>query len=267
MPRNSPLILPLLLVVCFACQQATFEEEGSGNETGDGDGDSGDGDGDATGDGDTGDGDPTFNCDPTADMPCPDGQKCTVLITSGPPVYDCVTDDTEKLPYESCTPAPGTGQDGCPNGHACIPAALDGSTGLCMPLCTNDNDCDAALCTPPPQSQIPVCAVICDPLGPLCPELQICQRVRKSNFVCQFPLETDVGTTAEVCNGAHDTGCAEGYVCETGGVVPGCTEQSCCTALCDLSEADPCMAPMVCGELPLDPQPGLENVGACYVPQ
>jgi hypothetical protein len=267
MLRNPPLTLPLLLVACFACQPATFEDEGSSNETGDGDGEVGDGDGEATGDGDSGDGDPTFNCDPTADMPCPDGQKCTVLITSGPPTYDCVPDDAEKLTYETCTPAPGTGQDGCPSGHSCIPSALDDSIGLCMPLCTSDSDCDAALCTTPPQSQIPVCGAICDPLAPLCPELQVCQRVRKSNFVCQFPLETDVGTTAEQCNNAIDSGCAEGFVCETGGVVSGCTESSCCTALCDLSDTDPCMAPMICGELPLDPQPGLENVGACYIPQ
>ncbi|HVH98457.1 MAG TPA: hypothetical protein VM869_07095 [Enhygromyxa sp.] len=265
MPRILSLTPPLLLVVCFACQPATFEED-SADEVGDGDSETGDGDGDPTGDGDSGDGDPTFNCDPTAEMPCPDGQKCTVLISGGPPVYECITDDIDKLPYESCVPAPATGQDGCPSGHACI-AGSQGSAGVCMPLCTGDTDCDAALCTAPPGSQVPVCAAICDPLAPLCPDLQDCQRVRKANFVCQFPLEDDDGTTAEACNGALDLGCAEGFVCETGGIIPGCNENSCCTSLCDLSEADPCMAPMVCGGLPLDPQPGLENVGACYVPQ
>lgn len=273
MPRFSslPSLLPLLsIMACFACQEAPREESGDGDgETGDGDGDpTGDGDGDSgDGDGDSGDGDPTFNCDPVAEMPCPDGQKCTVLITSGPPIYECVTDDTEHLPYEGCNAAPGTGQDGCPTGHACIAESAESSAGVCMPLCTSDSDCDAALCTAPPNSEIPVCAAICDPLGPLCPELQDCQRVRKSNFVCQYPLADDDGTTAETCNGALDSGCYEGFVCETGGIIPGCTELSCCTALCDLSEGDACPAPMICGELPLDPQPGLENVGACYVPQ
>ncbi|HLT38127.1 MAG TPA: hypothetical protein VK034_17695, partial [Enhygromyxa sp.] len=140
-------------------------------------------------------------------------------------------------------------------------------TGQCLQLCTSDSGCDAALCVAPPGLQVPVCAAICDPLAPFCPDLHDCQRVRKANFVCQYPLETDVGTTAESCNGAHDSGCAEGFVCETGGVIPGCSETSCCTALCDLSDDDPCMAPMICGDIPLDPQPGLESVGACYVPQ
>lgn len=268
MPRSFSLT-SVLLTACLACQPATFEE--SSDEAGDGDGETGDGDGDSegepTGDGDSGDGEPTFNCDPSKEMACPDGQKCTVLITSGPPIYECVVDDTERLPYESCTPAPGTGQDGCPSGHACIAGVIDKTTGLCMPLCTDDSDCDAALCAAPPNLQIPVCAAICDPLSPFCPDLQACQRIRQANFACQFPNEGDDGTTAEGCNSVLDSGCAEGYVCETGGVIPGCNEASCCTPLCDLSDADPCQAPMVCGEIPLEPQPGLENVGACYVPQ
>ncbi len=267
-PLSLPLLCSsLLLVAGLACQEATFED-GTSDEVGDGDGDSsGDGDADSSGDGDpSGDGDQTFNCDPQADMPCPEGQKCTVLNTGGAAIYDCVVDDTDKLPYETCMPAPGTGQDGCPDAHACI-SLPDNPTGQCLPLCKTDSGCDAALCITPPGLQIPVCAAICDPLTPLCPDLQDCQRVRKSNFVCQYPLNGDVGTTAETCNGAIDAGCAEGFVCETGGIIPGCAESNCCTALCDLSEPDPCTAPMICGELPLDPQPGLENVGACYVPQ
>jgi hypothetical protein len=232
------------------------ESEGEG----DGDGDSGDGDGDSGGG-------PIFNCDPSLETPCPEGQKCTVLSSGGNSVYDCVPDDTGLLPFEPCTPAPTTGQDQCPDKHACIPATLGGNTGLCLQLCGDDSDCDAALCVAPPEVQIPVCAAICDPLAPLCPDSQDCQRVRQSNFVCQYPRETDVGTTADPCDIVSDSGCAEGYVCETGGIVSGCADPSCCTALCDLTEPSPCQSPMVCGEIPLDPQPGLENVGACYVPQ
>ena len=263
----AALCLSTLSVAALACQTAAFDD--SAGEVGDGDGATteGDGDGDPTTTSGDGDPEPTFNCDPQADAPCPDGLKCTVLINAGPPVYDCVVDDTAKLPYEGCTPALATGQDGCPSGHTCIPPTPDAATGLCLPLCTEDAGCDAALCTSSPGLQIPVCAAICDPLSPLCPDLQDCQRVRKSNFVCQYPLADDHGVTAEGCNGAFDSGCAEGFICETGGIIPGCAETSCCTALCDLSEADPCMAPMICGDVPLDPQPGLENVGACYVPQ
>ncbi|PRQ02539.1 hypothetical protein ENSA5_21840 [Enhygromyxa salina] len=270
--RSTFVLIFLSSLTTLACQPTTLDD-GSESETGDpsGDGD-GDGDGDS-GDGapstDSGDsGDPTFNCDPSEDMPCPEGQKCTVLTSGGgAPLYDCVPDDTAKLPFESCTPAPGTGQDQCPAGYACIPSEPDSPTGLCLELCGDDDDCDAALCSAPLDLQIPVCAAVCDPLAPLCPELQVCQRVRASNFVCRYPRANDQGSTADPCSVVNDSGCAEGFVCETGGIIPGCTDPSCCTALCDLADADPCQAPMVCGPIPLDPQPGLENVGACYVPQ
>jgi hypothetical protein len=270
MSRLSTPITPLLACLLLACQPVG----GAEGETADASGSEGDGDGDpttTTGDGDgdpTTTGGPTMNCDPSEGMPCPEGQKCTVLTTGGIPIYDCVPDDTGLLPFEPCTPAPTTGQDQCPDKHVCIGATPDASTGICMQLCGDDDDCDAELCVAPPLLQeIPVCAAICDPLGPLCPEQQDCQRVRGSNFVCQYPREDDNGTTAETCNIVLDAGCAEGFVCETGGIIPGCADQACCTALCDLTDANPCEAPMICGEIPLDPQPGLENVGACYVPQ
>lgn len=256
-------------LLALACQPIDMDDIG-GVETGEAS--AGDGDGDP-GDGDPGDGDPgdtdgaTFNCDPSEEMPCPEGQKCTVLTSTGTPIYDCVPDDGSLLPNEPCTPAPNSGQDQCPAGFACIPPTPDSSTGLCLELCTGDADCTAAFCTTPPDQQVPVCGGICDPLTPFCPELQACQRIRKSNFVCQYPRMNDTGTTAEGCDGVTDSGCAEGFVCETGGIIPGCADPSCCTALCDLADVDPCQSPMLCGEIPLDPQPGLESVGACYVPQ
>jgi hypothetical protein len=264
------LALPVLGLGGLACQETPFENEGEG--TGEGTETPGDGDGDGDGDsttGTSGDGDdsPIFNCDPDAAVSCPAGQKCTVLTSGGLPVYDCVNDDSSLLPYEACSPALTTGLDGCPTNHACLAPDANSPTGLCLPLCKTDAGCDAALCVAPPGSLIPFCAAVCDPLAPFCPDLQDCQRVRKSNFVCQYPLEGDNGTTAEICNGGLDRGCAEGFVCETGGIIPGCTDPDCCTALCDLGEPSPCAAPMICGELPLDPQPGLESVGACYVPQ
>lgn len=263
------LCVPLLAGPGLGCQAAVFDDAGDpadgGNTT------SGDGDGDANqpsgdGDGSPSDNGPTFNCNPDVDGSCADGQKCTVLTSGSGIVYECVTDDTEKLAFEACTPAPATGQDGCPSNHSCI-APLESSNGHCLPLCSSDAGCDSGLCAAPPGLKLLVCAAICDPLAPFCPDLQACQRVRQSSFVCQYPAATDTGTTGTGCNASLDAGCAEGFVCETGGIIPGCAELSCCTALCDLSDTDPCVAPMICGELPLDPQPGLGDVGACYVPQ
>jgi hypothetical protein len=268
MPRLTSLFFrcPLVLLpLVLACQVPGQQPDGdaeTSEDDGDGDGDSGDGDADT--DADTGS--PIFNCDPSEEMSCPEGQKCTVIESGGVPVYDCVPDDTGLLPFEPCTPAPMTGQDQCPDNHVCLAPSPDSQMGLCLQLCTNDDDCDSALCIAPPDSLIPVCAAICDPLTPLCPGDQDCQRVRQTNFVCQYPRPTDIGITADPCDIVDDAGCAEGFVCETGGIIPECAGPSCCTALCDMT--DPvCPSPTVCGPLELDPQPGLENVGACYVPQ
>jgi hypothetical protein len=270
MSRSSTLSVSLPLLVALACQP-TGEESGadsnasqaSETDEGDGDGDPSEGDGD--GDADTGE--PIFNCDPGDDSPCPEGQKCTVLQSGGLPVYDCVPDDTGLLPFESCIPSPMDGQDQCPDNHVCLAPSEEAEMGLCLELCTEDGDCDAALCAAAPGSQIPVCAAICDPLAPLCPGTQDCQRVRQSNFVCQYPRPIDTGITADPCNIVEDAGCAEGFVCETGQIIPDCIDVSCCTSLCDVTEQNPCPSPTLCLSLPLDPQPGLENVGACYVPQ
>jgi hypothetical protein len=262
-PRR--ILLPCLLILA-ACQEATFDDndvEGTGAD----EAETGDGDGDTEADADT-DGGPTYNCDPDDVQPCPEGQKCTVLGPPSAPTYDCVTDDGFLLPFEACTPSPSNGQDGCPAGFACHPVSAETpDQGLCLQLCAVDANCELAFCAAPRDSQIKVCAAICDPLAPACPETQDCQRIRQAMFVCQFPGPDDNGTQTDACDGNRDAGCAEGFVCQTGPIVPECTETSCCTSLCDLGEPDSCGAPALCGDLDLDPVPGLEDVGACYIPQ
>ncbi len=262
---NRTAIFLSLALALAACQPTQFDDD---NETGEDESNTSDSDGSSSSSssGNTS-GSPVVDCDPGEQDACPEGEKCTVLTSGADPVYECVPDDGSLLPFDPCTPAPGTGQDQCPSGFACIATEPEGSDGQCLELCLADNDCETALCTEPPGRSIPLCAPICDPLSPFCPDQQACQRVRSSAFVCQFPGESDSGITADVCDILGDRGCAEGFVCETGQIVPGCPDQSCCTALCDKSEAEPCPAPTTCGGLPLDPQPGLENVGACYVPQ
>ncbi|NVB39937.1 hypothetical protein G6O69_18985 [Pseudenhygromyxa sp. WMMC2535] len=258
----SSLALPTWLL---ACEPTVFEDDDAGDESS-----SSGGEDEASTSAESssaGSGDPVYNCEPGRESPCPDGQKCTALTADGELVYDCVNDDGTLLAFDACEPDPSTGQDMCPAGHTCI-AAEEGSEGLCLELCENDNDCDdASLCTTAPEQLVPTCAAICDPLSPLCPGQQVCQRVAQSAFVCQYPGSDDHGTTADPCDAATDRGCAQGFVCETGEIIPGCGDLACCTSLCDLAGTDPCEAPMSCGELPLDPLPGLEDIGACYVPQ
>jgi len=266
-PVSRPFFLLSLLSLLglAACQTALVDDNdvtSSADDVGDGDGDSSS----TTSSG--GDEGPVFNCDPGEAMPCPSDQKCTVLGPPSAPVYDCVPDDGFRLPYEACTPAPSNGQDGCPLGFACLAASPDSpDQGLCLELCSNDNDCDLALCSAAPETKVKVCAAICDPLAPACPQTQDCQRIRQSAFVCQFPAAGDKGTQADACDAQLDAGCAEGFVCQTGQIVPNCTDTACCTTLCDLSETDICGDSALCGPLDLDPLPGLEDVGACYIPQ
>src|SRR5262245_11641686 len=131
MHRSS--VLTLALVVGLACQPLEREPGADSStsddtEAGDGDGDPAEAEGDGDGDADPDTGGPVFNCDPSEDMPCPDGQKCTVLESGSGFVYDCVPNDTSLLPFEECTPSPMDGQDECPTNHACI-APVDSQMG------------------------------------------------------------------------------------------------------------------------------------------
>ena len=266
MRSSLPLVLSLALLPALACQTVSFSDAGlddDGTDTGTPD-DNGEDAGDG-GDGGT-PGTPTFNCDVGAQQPCPDGQKCTVLRNAGQLVYECVPDDGNLDPFASCNPEPGTGQDQCPAGFACLESTANGDA-RCLELCGADSDCDAALCTNEPNLLVPVCASTCDPLAPECAAQQTCRRIEQRAFVCAFPLASDNGTAGEPCNSAADAGCTQGFVCLAGPVVPGCTAASCCAPLCDLAGPDTCGSDTLCGELDLDPQPGLDTVGACYVPQ
>jgi hypothetical protein len=258
-------VLPCLLVPLFACQEAVFDDndvEATGADEAETDED--DDDDDSSSDG----GGPVYNCDPDDVEPCPDEQKCTVLGPPNAPIYDCVADDGFRMPFEACTPAPSNGQDGCPAGYACLPISTDTpDQGLCLQLCSIDSTCELAFCSAPSGSQVKVCGAICDPLAPACPTTQDCQRIRQAMFICQFPGPDDNGTQADACDGNRDAGCAQGFVCQAGQIVPDCAESNCCTSLCDRSEPDTCSSPSLCGDLDLDPVPGLEDVGACYVPQ
>jgi len=268
----------VLVAVGFvlACQQLPSGSDEFGDAAGDDDGgsttfgneedDDGSDDDDAdetTEDGGTDDGNPTLDCDPVDQTGCADGEKCTVVESIGEVTYTCVADDQDLDPYAPCTPALGTGIDGCFAAHACFGDELD--NGLCVPLCLETSDCQMGLCIAPPTTTATYCADECSPFETSCPAPMQCRRAM-DRFVCELARSADTGGQGDPCALASDDGCAEGFVCLPGELVPSCTEGSCCTNVCDTSVGGGCDSPAICAPIFESPAPGSETFGACFVP-
>lgn len=276
--RNGVLFAAAVLAV--ACQRlpSGSDEFGSldGNDdgtptsgtsdTGDDDDDD-DGTADSTGGGDdnagTDDGDPTLDCDPVTQSGCNPDEKCTVTEAAGEITYTCVSDIENLDPFSACTPALGTGMDGCPAGYACL--ADDAGNALCVPLCLDNADCDDGLCLFPLTVQAPFCGAVCSPFETSCPSPLQCRR-KSDQFACSFASTTDTGVQGDSCGISNDGGCSEGFVCLPGELVPGCTSANCCTNVCDLEVDGTCESPAICATLFEAPAPGSEGIGACFVP-
>jgi hypothetical protein len=89
-------------------------------------------------------------------------------------------------------------------------------------------------------------------------------------FACQILGPLDMGGQLDECavGVGIDIGCAPGFVCLQGEVVPDCTSSFCCTTLCSLDGPSPCDESSLCAPYFVDDvPPGLEHVGACYIPQ
>lgn len=266
MDRRTRATLACLLLA--ACQRAPFEgpisaDESSGTGTS---GDSNDVDGPPV----TDDGDllPEFACEPGDDGDCPSGEKCTAISKGGPQNhFECVPDDGVLIPGDECTPAEGTGQDGCTSGHVCLRTDPDAQLGRCLEACRNDADCGAGSCRESPYTLTTFCAAACDPIVPEC-EAGFGCRQSADRFVCDMLLtETDVGQAGASCSEVALRGCAASLACLNGALIPGCFGSACCADVCDLTVGDAgCPSGTLCRPLFTSPAPGFENVGACYVP-
>ncbi len=200
-------------------------------------------------------------CDPVTQSGCGAGEKCTAQKVGASVLYVCVADTGIFDAFGSCTPALTTGDDGCPAAYACLGASTG---GLCLPLCTSDADCAGGICRPDPYDFVPHCSNDCSPFEPSCQAPLQCRR-RDARYACVLAREEDVGTDLSPCELADDAGCATGYACLPGELVPGCSEGNCCTPLCDLGGADPCPSPTTCTDVTETDVPGFEDIGACFV--
>lgn len=206
---------------------------------------------------------PMDMCDPAAQSGCAPGEKCTAIATSAGPVFTCVGAGGSDLePFDPCQAQPESGLDACPVGTACIGTT---SSGVCLPLCTRDADCEGGVCSADPVNDLPFCADDCSPFDSLCATPLACRR-NGERFSCGFLREEDVGGEAAPCETSTDAGCAAGFACISGTLVPGCASPGCCAPLCDLSGTDPCSAPATCTSVIDSPAPGFDEIGACFVP-
>ncbi len=267
-----PVRAALLCLLLGACQRVPLgdlpgDDEQTTSDTGDSAAEVTEGQVDGGGGG--GNNGPEFECEPGDDDSCSAGQKCTAISNGGAQnLFTCVPDDSTILPDDDCTPAQGTGQDGCPTGHACLTSKPDDVTGRCIPLCRNDDDCEPGACETSPYTLTTFCADSCDPLVPDCPAGLACRQT-DDRFVCGMNIaETDIGVPGDSCDLGLLRGCAENLMCMPYALVAGCAYAACCTDVCDLTlEEDPCPSPSLCGSPFAQPAPGFESLGACFVPQ
>jgi hypothetical protein len=207
-------------------------------------------------------GGPVFECDPVEQTGCNGDDKCTVVLQAGSYGYTCVADTVAHASLESCDPDLAGGLDGCPAGTACL--SDEAEQGLCIPLCIDGSDCGDGNCIPDLENDIPYCADECSPFEAMCPTPLQCRRL-DDRFGCSFVRPDDTGSQGEPCSVSGDVGCAEGFACMPGGLVPGCASDNCCSVLCDTTLGG-CDSPSTCTTLFDSPSPGSESIGVCIVP-
>ena len=208
---------------------------------------------------------PDVSCNPGLQT-CPDGAKCGAFISDGGAVqYQCVEDFAVYKLWEPCERLNSPGNDGCPSGSACLPPSLSIDSGLCMPLCLDDDHCEnGQRCVSSVDVNVPYCAPGCAPLTPNCPSPGLACIESGSDFLCRLESSINLVGSTEPCGAGTDDICDEGFVCVYGGLLPGCTEAACCAELCNLlGEGSECTTQTVCSPLDNATHPEL---GACYIP-
>jgi hypothetical protein len=198
---------------------------------------------------------------------CPSGSRCTYVLDAVDAGTVCVVDAVVHDTWDTCTPAPSTGRDGCPTGHVCLAGQETANTGVCVPLCQSSAGCDGGLCAEDPRTLVDYCGEACSPLVQSCPSTALECLLDAGSFACLVPTDSDELGVGEPCPETDARGCEAGAVCLQGTLVPGCTTASCCTNVCDTTSPAACASPASCNPLPIAAQPGLENVGACFVAQ
>lgn len=219
---------------------------------------------------------------------CAEGQKCTSQEgnPNSPPGWDtnvCVPDPMNGgVVGDECQIDEGesvfSGLDNCAKGGICLNFDFNtGTGGTCTEYCKPDGTCPEtaggkAICVEGAnEGVLPICLATCDPLIQDCPDGQGCYGdVSLDGFICFTPdTGENTGTDKSPCE--FTNACAPGFSCEATDIVSDCDPGSigCCTPFCSVMEGDgPCGAMQKCLPFyPMDPPPGLEDIGVCAIPQ
>ena len=145
----------VVLAVSPACEQVPEDEQITGSTAAE----------DAGGDPPA----PDVACDPGAQT-CSSGFKCAAFLVEGGGVrYRCVEDTPVHDLYDPCDVPALVVNDGCPRGTSCLPATPDLDSGICMPLCLDQDDCGAQeRCVESFDVGVPYCAAPCSPFTAVC---------------------------------------------------------------------------------------------------
>lgn len=211
---------------------------------------------------------------------CPPGSKCMPFANDGAPFWNdtaCFPIDRETDAIgESCTVLDNalSGLDSCELGAMCWNVDPFTGVGVCHALCSGSPF--APECADPVMGcaqfdpfVLPVCVPACDPLVQDCALGQTCLPL--GDFVCLGDASGGAGVQGDPCEALNV--CDPGLVCINGALVPDCATFGCCSAWCDLDDAESdaaCAASAGEGAacspfFPDDPPAGLENLGVCIL--
>ena len=179
-------------------------------------------------------------CDSWA-QDCPEGQKCTPVITEGGAwdTVDCVDVIGSDEPGELCTMKDvASGIDSCVKGAMCWDVDAQG-VGYCVALCTGTPDapvCETktGICWLSGGGVLNLCPWSCDPLVQDCPRADDVCYAFSADFACAPDASGDQGQANDACESLNL--CDPGLMCADPALVGlGCPEGStgCCTPFCE----------------------------------
>jgi hypothetical protein len=203
-------------------------------------------------------------CDPQAEMPCPEGQKCSAaapewspwLLWTGTPACFPVLGNKAKGEVCDLGRDPVDGLDDCGAGTLCVDIYwLNGPTGICVEFCDpaiKNDVADPSLCDNPAEfcygpgcqdCYLSVCIPACDPLLQDCPAGTGCVQSASNAeyaFACQG-FWADSPAAGESCDLTYQCTPDATCVLSVEVVSPACSDsETCCTPFCDLNAPNTC---------------------------
>lgn len=212
---------------------------------------------------------------------CPVGEKCMPVALEGENVWSrtaCVPVVADPhAPGEACTVVGSgvSGLDDCETGAMCWDVDPKTLEGICIAMCGGTNL--APVCEDPrtechvyDPDLLVLCLPPCDPFGQDCGDGWGCL-AHGRDFECGY-VASRMGIVGDHCVIGEPEDCEIGLYCAPQADVPDCMTEGCCSALCNLDEADPDAACGLPGQICVPwygdamAPPGLAHVGACAVP-